>query len=259
MFFIYDIWVVILDQDSKAQSTLYNKHARVIDKLIREKRYVALVIMWFCTGLMKLLSYTYRYKIVNESYFKDTIEKHGSFIYAFWHQNIISSIFSKGKSIKAVCLISKSRDGDLIAYPCESLGMKVLRGSSGKMAVGVKRDFEKCLLDGYSGVIAIDGPVGPPFRVKYGSISFSSNTQIPIVPYRAFSAWHFRVPTWDRMLIPIPFSTIHLVYGEPLTVDKGVDKSEYSKWANILEQRLLKLEKFKAKDLTGRGVTKFRL
>ena len=248
-----------LDQDNRGQASRQDISSRVAHKLVREKRYIALVLMWLCAKLMSLVSYTYRYKIINENYIQDALSKTGSVIYTFWHQNILATVFSKPRSFKAVCLISKSRDGDLIAYPCEALGMKALRGSSGKMAVSVKKDFEKCLLDGYSGVIAIDGPVGPAFKVKYGSISFSSNTQIPIVPYRAFSFHSFRVSTWDRMLIPIPFSTIYIVYGEPLLVDKNVEKSQYVHWADILEQRLVKLEKLDVKNIKGRVTTKFRI
>ncbi len=248
-----------LDQDKSTQTYLNEHRTRVARKLIRERRYLALVIMWLCTKLINLISYTYRYKLVYENNLADAMKEHDSVIYAFWHQNIISSIFSKPKSVKAVCLISKSRDGDLIAYPCENLGMKALRGSSGKMSVGAKKDFERCLLAGYSGVIAIDGPVGPAFKVKYGSISFSSNTQVPIIPYRVFSSCHFRLPTWDRMLVPLPFSTINIVYGKPLTVDKGVTKSQFREWADILEQRLVDLEQLKAGDLKGRIISKFRM
>ena len=240
--------------------SLDQKPRRVLRKLIRQKRFVAIVVMWFCTLCLKLLSYTYRYKIINEKNFTDAMRTTESVIYAFWHQNIIASMFSKRKTTKAVCLVSGSRDGDLIAYPCESLGMKVLRGSSGKMAVSVKKDFELCLLNGYSGVIAIDGPVGPPLKVKYGSISFSSNTQVPIVPYRAFASCSFSLSTWDRMKIPVPFSTIFIVYGEPLVVEEKVDKSLYVHYANKIEQRLLKLERLDKKDLQeGKVYTKFGL
>ena len=247
-----------INQQSEASSS--RKSKRVLRKLIREKRFLAIALMWICTHLLRLISYTYRYKILNEKEFLEATSGQDSVIYAFWHQNILSTMLSKRKDLKVVCLISGSRDGDLIAYPCESLGMKVLRGSSGKMAVSVKKDFERCLLDGYSGVIAIDGPVGPAYKVKYGSISFSSNTGLPVVPYRAFASKYFSLSTWDKMKIPIPFSTINAIYGDPIYVEENVDKSQYAQYADRIERSLLKLETLTSKDFSGvASITKFGL
>ena len=67
-----------------------------------------------------------------------------------------------------------------------------------------------------------DGPTGPLHVFKIGDILLSQFTQAPLLPlsYAASRAWYLK--SWDRFIIPKPFSRIVITIGEPLTIPKGL-------------------------------------
>jgi lysophospholipid acyltransferase (LPLAT)-like uncharacterized protein len=66
-----------------------------------------------------------------------------------------------------------------------------------------------------------DGPRGPARVTQPGSVAAARALGIPIVPvaFGAARAWKLR--TWDRFVVPQPFSRALLVYGPPLTIGAG--------------------------------------
>jgi hypothetical protein len=44
-----------------------------------------------------------------------------------------------------------------------------------------------------------------------------------IVPAAAYTATGFRIPRWDRYVVPFPFSRITVVLGEPLDMSPEAD------------------------------------
>ena len=65
-----------------------------------------------------------------------------------------------------------------------------------------------------------DGPDGPSHEPKDGVIFIARKTGAPIVPAGAFTATCYRVPRWDRYVLPFPYSRIAVVAGEPLVVHR---------------------------------------
>ena len=61
-----------------------------------------------------------------------------------------------------------------------------------------------------------DGPRGPAQRVKPGVIMAAQASGAPIIPFswEASRFWQFK--TWDKFLLPKPFTTITVKLGEPV-------------------------------------------
>ena len=90
-------------------------------------------------------------------------------------------------------------------------------GNSGKEALQKVIVFLK---NGYSTLITPDGPSGPPHELKQGVLQMSMETGVPVVPLKIISSRFFTIPTWDRKRIPIPFSTIRVIFEKPISVTK---------------------------------------
>lgn len=150
----------------------------------------------------------------------------GRFLYAFWHEDLLVPAYRYGWTPTKV-LISQHADGELITQTCRHLGLGVVRGSTTRGGVQALREI--LALKGQKHIVVTpDGPRGPRRQVQPGLTFLASRTGLPIVPcafgYRR--AW--RLKSWDRFAVPLPFSPVVLVSGEPihLAADLGRDALE---------------------------------
>lgn len=162
-------------------------------------------------------------------------------IYALWHANqfLVHGLPNRSK---VNVLISTSLDGDIVAYVCKKWGFKVLRGSAGrKGAVAATLKMLDCLKNNESVAIMVDGPHGPYHVVKKGVITISRESGIPIVPVHWYSGEHtfVKLPSWDKMTLPIGSCHIINLYGEPIYTDGKTDEQV----SEEIKSSLLNLEK----------------
>jgi lysophospholipid acyltransferase (LPLAT)-like uncharacterized protein len=148
------------------------------------------------------------------------------YLYAFWHEDLLVPAFRYGWTPTKV-LISQHADGELIAHTCRHLGLGTVRGSTTRGGVQALREI-LALKKSKHVVVTPDGPRGPRRQVQPGLTFLASRAGLPLVPccfgYR--KAW--RLNTWDRFVVPYPFSPVVGVMGEPihLPADLGRDALE---------------------------------
>jgi lysophospholipid acyltransferase (LPLAT)-like uncharacterized protein len=161
----------------------------------------ALVYRFFLpyVGLLfvKVLSATYRVRLVRAENEQPILDAGGGLIYASWHQRFFAGItlFARRKPI--AIMISQSRDGALIARIVGLLGWHPVRGSSsrgGKAALGQLKELAG---RGYRIGHIVDGPKGPPGIVKPGLLTMAQFTGLPIIPTitSAQRKWVFKAGT----------------------------------------------------------------
>ena len=91
-------------------------------------------------------------------------------------------------------------------------------GSTGHNGRQAADELVSYLKEGYSTLIAPDGPRGPARSLKKGVLHMALQSGVPIVPLRISATRCFRTRSWDRKMQPLPFSTIHVVVGSPIVV-----------------------------------------
>ncbi|HEX6861898.1 MAG TPA: lysophospholipid acyltransferase family protein [Thermoanaerobaculia bacterium] len=144
------------------------------------------------------------------------------FILAFWHRHLLLMPYSyRGKGISV--LVSQSKDGELIARTVARLGIDSSRGSSSRGGVAGMRTLLRKAGEGWDIAFTPDGPRGPASEVQPGVILAAAATGFPIQPVALAATKAKRLNSWDRFLIPLPFSCVHFVYGEPLAVERRGD------------------------------------
>ena len=120
-------------------------------------------------------------------------------------------------------LISRSFDGELIARTIERLGFLTARGSSTRSGGSGLLALAKAVERGHPAVFTADGPRGPVYKVKPGAVKLAQLTGYAIGIFYAHpeSAWVLR--SWDRFLIPKPFSRVAISWGRQVEVPQTDD------------------------------------
>jgi len=155
-------------------------------------------------------------------------------LYVSWHQRM--SFFARYLAKKhPVIMISQSRDGEYGKRFADCLGFGYVRGSSSRGGIKALRDMINYLKEGRSAGILADGPLGPPRIAKTGPIIIARKSRVPIVPimWGCNRFWTFN--SWDRYLIPRPFSKIVIRAENPIFVP---EKDESTKMLEFYRKRL---------------------
>jgi lysophospholipid acyltransferase (LPLAT)-like uncharacterized protein len=129
---------------------------------------------------------------------------------------------------RPVVMFSQSRDGDLIATFAEKLGIVPVRGSSSKGGREALRSMIAQLRrPGVNkAATVLDGPRGPRCVAKPGMILLAKKAGLPLLPIMASAHPAFTLKkTWDRTMIPLPFSKVVVGYGEPLHIPRRLNKN----------------------------------
>jgi len=174
-----------------------------------------------CIGwiVLSLWSKTVRMRMVNREVPKALGAEGKNFIYAFWHGRQFL-LFQSHRDTGIVIPASESRDGEIQAQILKRFGFDVVRGSS-------KRKGERALLGMVDGLrkgktvaLAVDGPRGPLYEVKQGVTYLAGKLNKPIVPVVTGARRYWILgKIWDKYMLPRPFTTGVVIYGDPIIVN----------------------------------------
>ena len=178
-------------------------------------------------GLIKILTSTYRFeKVIGTEHIDPFILSGQVCAPAYWHQHhVIGSSLIRSwirRGFKACFLISGSVDGDVPERIARAWGAEVIRGSANQSGALALRDQNRMMKSGYSIVTTADGPRGPKYEFKAGTVLMARVAGVPIVPIgcAADRAWYLR--RWDDFMIPKPFARIAIAIGEPVPVSREI-------------------------------------
>lgn len=164
--------------------------------------------------LIRLLASTWRVREVNDAPWRALRARGQAFIFTLWHGHLLAQTWTRrGEGITV--MISEHRDGEIIARLVESWGYRTVRGSTsrgaGRALLGMVRELEA----GKEFAITPDGPRGPAGSVQPGVLLASQRAGAPIVTMRSDVSRAWRLRSWDQFLIPKPFATVRITYGDP--------------------------------------------
>jgi len=111
-------------------------------------------------------------------------------------------------------IVSPSRDGELISRVLKLLGFKVFRGDTKSQGSKALIKLIKYGNKGFEIAITPDGPKGPRRKAKMGAFLISKRTDIPILAVRVTADRTFRFSSWDKFMLPYPFSKITIELNE---------------------------------------------
>jgi lysophospholipid acyltransferase (LPLAT)-like uncharacterized protein len=133
-------------------------------------------------------------------------------------------------------MISNSKDGKRAAAVASKWNYNIVYGSSSRQGFSAYRQCQKLLKSNENIVITPDGPKGPREIVKTGVAHLSFLSKSPVIPLSAKPKHFWRLKSWDRMIIPKPFSPIQISVGEI------INPAEFNKNEEGIEQLRRKIE-----------------
>ena len=181
--------------------------------------------------LFRLYLRTLRLHVTGEEAIEPMLAKGERFIVCVWHQRqvvamaYLRSLRSRGVTPGA--LVSPSKDGELGARVLAKLGVTAVRGSGRRSGALALRDMYIAIKEGnLSPLIAPDGSTGPSHEFKPGAIMLARLSGSLEVPVSFACRMGIKLPTWDRLLLPVPFSRVAFVVGEPIKLDPVMAMTE---------------------------------
>ncbi len=186
---------------------------------------------------MRLWFRSCRVTIHNQEHCFHAEEKDKTAIATFWHYSIIYVLYHM-RHYSGTAMVSASRDGEYIARLAEQFGFDTVRGSRNNKSVEGLKAMLRAVRNGSNAAIVADGSQGPPRIVQAGCILLASRTGAPVLPLIYAASSYFTIHSWDRTIIPKPFSRIDFYYGEPLFVPAKLQPEEIEEYRLRLEQRL---------------------
>lgn len=192
----------------------------------------------------------FRYAPQGPDYEPASLKGNERFIYAFWHEHILVPASRYARPDIHV-LISRHADGQMISSACRQLGFQTVAGSSTRGGAEAVREMVSL---GKVGHLAItpDGPRGPRRQMQPGVAYLASKTGLAVIPFGVACSWAHRFGSWDKFMLPWPFSRVVLVTRTAVLVPENLDREGLEAWRQTLEEELALANRMAEELLTGK-------
>jgi lysophospholipid acyltransferase (LPLAT)-like uncharacterized protein len=173
------------------------------------QRLILAVVPRVVWALLWVVGLTWRFEVIAEEGVIPVLygQKPGPEIYCFWHQCVLPCTMYFRRSL-AVILISRSFDGELITRILRMFGFGAVRGSSSRSAREGLLGLKSVIEGGRTAIFTADGPRGPIYQTKMGPIKLAQMTGAPIGVFHLHPERAWMMKSWDRFLVPKPFTRI---------------------------------------------------
>lgn len=197
---------------------------------------------------VKLVYHTSRVNYLHQDFLLDRVSGNQAVILSFWHHRLVMMPFvtyairKANPNYRSAALSSNHGDGGLLAKILIKFGLINIHGSSRhgrKASRGINlANFKKIfqvLKENSNLVITPDGPRGPSQKINGEIINIAKISGVPILPVSCSVSKYFRLNSWDRLIIPLPFSNICYAFDDLIWVGKDDDKEQLNQ---LLETKM---------------------
>ncbi|MBA2432621.1 MAG: lysophospholipid acyltransferase family protein [Chthoniobacterales bacterium] len=179
--------------------------------------------------LLQLWARTLRFEIEDRAGVVGTAPNE-RYIGALWHNRLLLLPHVLKHYLpqrQGAALISASRDGDLLADLVQRFGYNVVRGSSSRKGVTAMLQLADVMARGRDAVMTPDGPRGPVYRLGGGIVFLAQKSGAGVVPINMEYSSSWRLRSWDRFILPRPFSKVRVIFAEPHRVPPTNTEAEF--------------------------------
>ncbi len=145
-------------------------------------------------------------------------------IFSFWHNQIFCQTYLF-RFQQIVVMTSRHYDGEYIGRIIERFGYGTARGSSTRGGVRALLELKRHLTQGRDVAFTVDGPKGPPYKVKPGPVFLAQKSHAPLIILHSEPKAFWELKSWDRFRIPKPFTRALVKFGKPLFIPAGEEEA----------------------------------
>ena len=175
------------------------------------------LLRWAGPPLARSLARSWRIEVVRPDRGEAVFESGRAYLLLTWHEVLLPILWHhRHRGIAA--LVSEARDGEYLASLAAPLGYRLIRGSSSRGGSRALREVLRALQEGVPIGVTPDGPRGPRRVLKPALLHAAARAGASVLPVFAGTRRGWRARSWDRFLVPAPFASIRIAYGEPVMV-----------------------------------------
>ena len=213
------------------------------------------LISWGTAIAVRLIGPTMRFSVSCEENSPQSLEQR-PFVYSFWHQCTFAATYL-WRNLDIRVMSSTSFDGEFTARMIRRFGFVPIRGSSSRGAVrgllGMRQEIEA----GYTVAFTIDGPRGPRFVTKPGPVLLARASKVPMAVFHIAIDRAWILNTWDRLLVPKPFSRALMRVSSLIPVPEDVGSEELERYNVLLQSSLDRVKAFAEANVARVGSLEF--
>jgi lysophospholipid acyltransferase (LPLAT)-like uncharacterized protein len=219
------------------------------------QRIVLRIIIWTGYWFIRLIGPTLRVSISFEDGAQPTLE-HRPLIGSFWHSCLIPATYIC-RNLGVRVMSSNSYDGEYMGRIIHKFGFVAVKGSSSRNAVRALLGLRRALADGWTVAFTLDGPRGPRHKVKPGPVALARSSGVPLTMFHAAVDKAWVLNTWDRLMIPMPFSRVLLRFGKLIPVPADASDEEVERYTGELQSALDRVCEFAEANVHRVGTREF--
>lgn len=167
---------------------------------------------------------------------KEKINQLDGALFALWHNRLAFGMYIFREIDKVYALASSHTDGKLITDIIKKMRFGVIEGSTNRNPTGALKEIISKINSGKNVVITPDGPRGPIYKINSSIARLAKKFDKPLIPLSCTANKYYELKSWDRMMLPKPFSKITVRFGSPLDLKGSEEEHDI-----LLEQTLIQL------------------
>ncbi len=219
------------------------------------QRIILRIIIWAGYWVIRLIGPTLRVSISREEGAQETLEQR-PLIVSFWHSCMIPATYIC-RNLGVRVMSSNSYDGEYMGRIIRKFGFVAVKGSSSRNAVRALLGLRRALEAGWTVAFTLDGPRGPRHKVKPGPVALARSSGVPLTMFHAAVDKAWVLNSWDRMMIPMPFSRVLLRFGKLIHVPTGASDEDVERYTAELQTSLDRVCKFAEAHVNQVGTREF--
>ncbi len=219
------------------------------------QRIVLALIVWAGYWFIRLLGPTLRVSVSYEAGAQKTLDQR-PLVASFWHSCIIPATYIfRDMGIRVMS--SYSYDGEYMGRIIKRFGFVAVKGSSSRNPIRALLGLRRALEDGWTVAFTLDGPRGPRHKVKPGPVGLGKPSGLPLTSFHAAVEKAWVLNSWDRMMIPRPFSRVLVRVGRLIPVPQDASEADLERCTAELQTTLDRVCQFAEANVSKVGTSEF--
>jgi lysophospholipid acyltransferase (LPLAT)-like uncharacterized protein len=213
------------------------------------------IIIFFGYSIIRLLGPTLRIAVSYEDGAQDRLDAR-PLIASFWHSCMIPATYIfRDMGIRVMS--SFSYDGEYMGRIIRKFGFVAVKGSSSRNPVRALLGLRRALQEGWTVAFTLDGPRGPRHKVKPGPVALGRSAGLALTTFHAAVEKGWTLNSWDRMVIPRPFSKVLVRVGKLIQVPTDATDEDLARYSDELQATLDRVCEFSEANVGKAGSGEF--
>ena len=219
------------------------------------QRIVLRIIIFLGHAIIRLIGPTLRVSVSYEEGAQQTLDQR-PLVASFWHSCMIPATYIfRDMGIRVMS--SDSYDGQYMGRIIHKFGFVAVKGSSSRNAVRALLGLRRALQEGWTVAFTLDGPRGPRHKVKPGPVALARSSGLAMTMFHAAVDKAWVLNSWDRMMIPVPFSRVLVRFGKLIRVSEDASDEDVERYTAELQAALDRVCEFGEAHVNQVGTSEF--